>query len=180
MEALIVFLPLIGALVAGFAGRAIGGHNVMHSLRVVVLFLCALAHSAPSPLLLLLASLRYCFSSDNNTNYSPRRSDASAEHQAIADAVPNAGSRIADITVENVTARDATLVGAAVLGLPEAHVTGVILRRFSVGFREDATPDIPLMAEGVPAMLHIPLFSECAEIAGDIDILPAVKEIAPC
>lgn len=27
MEALIVFLPLIGALVAGFAGRAIGGHN---------------------------------------------------------------------------------------------------------------------------------------------------------
>ncbi len=110
--------------------------------------------------------------------------DADGRSEAVQSRDPAAlgrgTPRIADITVENVIAGDATLVGAAVLGLPEAHVTGVILRRFSVGFREDAKPDIPLMAEGVQAMLHIPLFSECAEIVGDIDVLPAVKEIAPC
>jgi hypothetical protein len=87
--------------------------------------------------------------------------------------------RIADITVEDVTARDATLVGAAVLGLPEAPVRGLTLRRFAVSFRRGAVPGVPLMAEGVPALRFVPLFAEHAEIDGAVDILPAPESV-PC
>jgi polygalacturonase len=106
------------------------------------------------------------------------RSDA-VQSRAPAPVGPGT-PRIADITVEDVTARDATLAGAAVLGLPEAPVRGLRLRRFAVSFRAAAVPGVPLMAEGVPAQARIPLFAEHAEIDGAIDVLAVPEESAPC
>lgn len=106
------------------------------------------------------------------------RSDAvqSRAHRSVGPGTP----RIADITVEDVTAQDATLAGAAVLGLPEAPVRRLTLRRFTVFFREDSQPGIPLMAEGVPALARVPLFAEYAEIDGVVGGLPVSAEGAPC
>ncbi|MGP1355599.1 polygalacturonase PglA [Roseicyclus sp.] len=87
---------------------------------------------------------------------------------------------IDDITLEDVTATGARLAGAALLGLPEAPLTGLRLGRFRVSFRDGAEADVPLMAEGVPEMRHVALFAENAEIDGAVEALPVPEESAPC
>lgn len=88
--------------------------------------------------------------------------------------------QIGGILVEDVAAHDASLVGAAILGLPEAPVQRVTLRRFAVSFRQGATPGVPLMAEGVPALAGVPLFAEHAEIDGAVQVLTAPRKGAAC
>lgn len=106
------------------------------------------------------------------------RSDAvQSRHAApITEGTP----RIMDIRLENVTADEASCVGAAILGLPEAPVTGIRMDGFSVTFRAGAVAEVPLMALGVPALRHVPLFAEHAQIDGHVDTLPAQKEATPC
>ncbi len=86
---------------------------------------------------------------------------------------------VSDISVGRVTASNASHAGAAILGLPEAPVRGVRLSRFAVSFRADAVAEVPLMAACVPAMHHVPLYTDHAEVAGQVD-LPQPLESAPC
>ncbi len=105
----------------------------------------------------------------------------SEQVQSRAPAAVGAGTpRIFDILLEDVTAGNATLAGAAILGLPEIPVRGLTLRRFAVSFRADAEADVPLMAVGVPAMRHEPLFAEHAEIDGRVEVIPDPEEGTPC
>jgi polygalacturonase len=82
---------------------------------------------------------------------------------------------IDDVLVSKVTAHRATLAGAAVLGLPEAPLRRIQFRDVQVSFAPEAQPDAPLMALGVPAIRHRPLWAEHAEIIGDITLLPATQ-----
>ncbi len=88
--------------------------------------------------------------------------------------------RISDIALTDVVAREASFAGVAALGLPEAPVRGLQLDRFSVSFRAGAALGVPLMAEGVPAMRHVPLYAEHAEIDGQVEILAPREETVPC
>ena len=87
---------------------------------------------------------------------------------------------ISDITLEDVTARNAILAGAAVLGLPEMPVRGVTLRRVTVTFRDDAEPGVPVMACGVPEVCRVPVLAENAEIDGTVDVPSHPQERGPC
>lgn len=74
--------------------------------------------------------------------------------------------RLRDITLTDITATGVTVAGVASLGLPEAPIEGVTLERVAVSFDPNATADVPLMALGVDAMRHVPLYAEFANIAG--------------
>ena len=80
--------------------------------------------------------------------------------------------RIADIALTDVTATGAGPAGIAALGLPEAPITGLRLERVIIAFDPEARAAVPLMALGVPAMRHVPLHSDHAEIVGTVETLP--------
>lgn len=75
---------------------------------------------------------------------------------------------IRDIRISEVTARGVTLAAAAILGLPEAPVTGLRLDRFSAAYDPDAQPDVPLMALGVAAVRHAGILAENARVEGTL------------
>jgi polygalacturonase len=88
--------------------------------------------------------------------------------------------RISDIALTDVVARGAAFAGVAALGLPEAPVRGLRLDRVAVSFHAGAGMGVPLMAEGVPAMRHVPLFAEHVEIDGQVEIMATREETVPC
>lgn len=71
-----------------------------------------------------------------------------------------------DITLTDITATGVTVAGVAALGLPEAPIEGVTLDRVTIAFDAGAIADVPLMALGVDAMRHVPLFAEYSNITG--------------
>ncbi|MFS4439313.1 glycoside hydrolase family 28 protein [Paracoccaceae bacterium GXU_MW_L88] len=91
-------------------------------------------------------------------------------------AVDASTPEIYDICFENVTATGVQAVGAAILGLPEMPVKAVALRGFQVSFAPDAAPQIPLMADDVPALSNTPIWSDFAEVTGTVEVLSNEKE----
>lgn len=89
---------------------------------------------------------------------------------------------IHDISLTDVTATGVRIAAVAVLGLPEAPVTGVTLTRFRVSFDATATPEVPLMADGVDAVANLPLWSDFAQVAGEVAPLtePTDDRIPTC
>ncbi|SPJ26158.1 polygalacturonase PglA [Palleronia abyssalis] len=86
--------------------------------------------------------------------------------------------RLRDITLTDITATGAGPVGLAALGLPEAPIERVTLTRVRISFADDAVPEVPLMALGVPEMRHVPLFAVHADITGRIET-PAQNPTEP-
>ncbi|WP_269585912.1 polygalacturonase PglA [Roseibium sp. Sym1] len=78
---------------------------------------------------------------------------------------------IESIRVVNVTATNVQLAAVALLGLPEAPITGFRIENMRVSFDPDALPDVPLMASRVPPCRHETVLCEFAEISGGISLL---------
>ncbi|PJE30915.1 Polygalacturonase [Pseudooceanicola antarcticus] len=85
--------------------------------------------------------------------------------------------RIHDITFRNVIATDVAVCAVAVLGLPEAPVTGVRLMNFRASLDPSAPPQVPLMADGVEAVSGRALWSDFAEVAGQV--IPIEEQETP-
>ena len=100
----------------------------------------------------------------------------SREPAPITQRTPSIGT----ISLRNITAYNAHIAGAAVLGLPEAPVTGVSFENFQISFHPDAQADHPVMACDVPSMRHMPVFSQFAQIDGAIDLIVDHKEPSQC
>ena len=100
----------------------------------------------------------------------------SREPAAITQRTPSIGT----ISLRNITAHNAHIAGAAVLGLPEAPVTGVSFENFQISFHPDAQADHPVMACDVPSMRHMPVFEQFAQIDGAIDLIVDHKEPSQC
>ncbi len=87
---------------------------------------------------------------------------------------------ISDVSLTRITARGVTTGFAAVLGLPEAPISGVTIRDVSVSFDPNAPLDSPLMALNVPQMRHAGIWSEFASVDGDIEVANSQKDISLC
>ncbi|MBR9762161.1 MAG: glycoside hydrolase family 28 protein [Rhodobacteraceae bacterium] len=85
--------------------------------------------------------------------------------------------RIHDITFSDVIATDVQVCAVAVLGLPEAPVTGVRLENFRASLDPTAPPQAPLMADGVEPVAGLALWSDYAEVTGEI--APLEEQEAP-
>ncbi|WP_181389531.1 polygalacturonase PglA [Pseudoprimorskyibacter insulae] len=84
--------------------------------------------------------------------------------------------QVFDISLTDVLATDVQIAGVALLGLPEAPITGVTIRNFRVSFDPNAQPAVPLMAAHLDAVRHIPLWTEFAQVDGTVDLLPSPQE----
>ncbi|MGH1415390.1 MAG: glycoside hydrolase family 28 protein [Pelagimonas sp.] len=87
---------------------------------------------------------------------------------------------IRNITMKRVTAQGVTTAAAAVLGLPEAPVTGVQLCDVAVSYAANATPDVPLMSLSVPSMRHASVWAEFANVDGSITEIDFEKDPTLC
>ncbi|WP_299932457.1 glycoside hydrolase family 28 protein [uncultured Pelagimonas sp.] len=87
---------------------------------------------------------------------------------------------IKDVSIERVSARGVTTAFAAVLGLPEAPISGVTIRDVTLTFAPNPAPDVPLMALHVPTMGHAGLWAEFATVDHDINFSALQKDTAPC
>lgn len=72
--------------------------------------------------------------------------------------------QVSGVDVRDVRIRDTRLAVGAFLGLPEAPISGVSLDRIEFDFDQAAVGAVPLMADHVPAMRHVDLWAENAEI----------------
>jgi hypothetical protein len=72
------------------------------------------------------------------------------------------------------------LAAAAILGLPEAHVTGVTIDDFQVSYNPDAKAEVPLMADNVKPTRHAGLIAEFAQVTGEVTLIPGMQEVAKC
>ena len=97
------------------------------------------------------------------------RSDAvqSREPAPVDDTTP----LITDITLKNVIAKGVQHAAAALLGLPEAPITGISVEGFWVSYDPDATPGVPLMASNVSPERHAGIITEFARLDGDLTLL---------
>ncbi|WP_316014131.1 glycoside hydrolase family 28 protein [Roseobacter sp. HKCCA0434] len=87
---------------------------------------------------------------------------------------------IENVALSRVTARDVTCAGVAILGLPEAPVSGIRLDDVSISVA-DAPPAPPLMALHVAAVAGIAMLSEFAEVSGTVDTVARTSsEETPC
>jgi len=77
---------------------------------------------------------------------------------------------IGDIRVSNVIAGNVQLAAVALLGLPEAPITGVSIDNMIVSFDPDAQPGVPLMASDVAPCRHEMLLCERAEVTGLVTV----------
>ncbi len=87
---------------------------------------------------------------------------------------------VKDITVKRVRAEGVMLAAAAILGLPEAHVTGVTIDDFQVSYNPDAKAEVPLMADNVKPTRHAGLIAEFAQVTGEVTLIPGMQELAKC
>ncbi|WP_073013400.1 polygalacturonase PglA [Roseibium suaedae] len=71
---------------------------------------------------------------------------------------------IRDILVEDVRLKNVSVAAGAFLGLPEAPITGIRVRDMSVTYAPDGQAGVPVMADGVRSMRHMPLVIENAEL----------------
>lgn len=78
---------------------------------------------------------------------------------------------VSGIRLENIRAENVQLAAVALLGLPEAPITGISIRGMQVTFDPEAEADVPLMASHVPACRHARIWAEYAEIDGDVTVL---------
>lgn len=92
-------------------------------------------------------------------------------------AVDETTPRVSGIDVANVRATGVRSAVAAVLGLPEAPVSGVRLSGVSASFDPAAVAAPPLMACGVPDMRHVRVFAENADVAGEVCVTDAMKDV---
>lgn len=84
-----------------------------------------------------------------------------------------------NIFLENVFAEDVSLAAVALLGLPEAPITGVSISDFNVTYDPTATSGVPLMALGVPKVRHGGVVSEFATVSGHVSF-PAKEKSPQC
>lgn len=78
---------------------------------------------------------------------------------------------ITDITLKNVVARGVHHAAAALLGLPEAPITGISVDGFRVSYDPRAVADVPLMANHVDAVRHAGILTTFAELDGALTLL---------
>lgn len=78
---------------------------------------------------------------------------------------------ITGITVKNVIAEKVRLAAVALLGLPEAPLSGIEISGLKVSFDPEAEAGVPLMACGVPACRHEQIVAEFAGFSGAISPL---------
>ena len=91
--------------------------------------------------------------------------------------------QIRNITMDRITARDVRVAFAACLGLPESPVTDLRIGVAAVSFATDATPDIPLMADGLLPVAGAGVLVAHCDIATPADLPQAPlpqKDLAPC
>lgn len=60
---------------------------------------------------------------------------------------------------------------AALIGLPEAPITGISVDGFWVSYDPNATPGVPVMASNVGPELHAGIITEFARLGGDLTVL---------
>ncbi|MEI2301899.1 polygalacturonase PglA [Ensifer sp. MJa1] len=81
------------------------------------------------------------------------------------------------VTIEDVEIRKLAHTAGAFLGLPEAPISNIRIRRLKIAsYRADATPTPPIMADGIRPMLHEAIVAECADVDCDE---PALLSRAP-
>ncbi|KJZ21278.1 polygalacturonase PglA [Loktanella sp. S4079] len=78
---------------------------------------------------------------------------------------------ITDISLKNVMAKGVQHAAAALLGLPEAPISGISIDGFWVSYDPDATPGVPLMASHVSPERHAGIITEFARLDGDLTLL---------
>ena len=78
---------------------------------------------------------------------------------------------ITDIVLKNVTARGVHHAAAALLGLPEAPITGISVDGFFVSYNPAATPGTPVMACHVKDVRHAGIITEFARLDGELTLL---------
>lgn len=93
----------------------------------------------------------------------------------VSDTTPH----IRNISLRDVTATGVTLAAAAVLGLPEAPVTGITLENCRVSYDPNAVADVPLMACNVPATRHAGVVVEFGDVQGTFTLLSDKKALTP-
>ena len=93
-------------------------------------------------------------------------------------AVDHTTPQITGVTLTRVAAHGVTCAAAAILGLPEAPVTGVKLTEFTVSFRTGAPPAPPLMALQVPPVAAAGLLAEFAVVTGSVTEITTAAEAA--
>lgn len=72
-----------------------------------------------------------------------------------------------NITVKDCDVRNLRLAFAAVLGLSERPILDVSIARVTVSFDPDARAAPPLMADNIPALRHVGIWSEFADVTCD-------------
>jgi len=87
--------------------------------------------------------------------------------------------QISDITLKNVVARRVHHAAAALLGLPEAPLSGISIDDFRVSYDPQATAGPPLMASYVDDVRHAGIVADFATISGALTLLPP-EELTPC
>ncbi|HEV7309997.1 glycoside hydrolase family 28 protein [Ensifer sp.] len=81
------------------------------------------------------------------------------------------------VTIEDVEIRKLGHTAGAFLGLPEAPIRNIRIRRLKIAsYRAGATPTPPIMADGVRPMRHETIVAECADVDCDE---PALLSRAP-
>ncbi|QHQ37278.1 glycoside hydrolase family 28 protein [Algicella marina] len=88
--------------------------------------------------------------------------------------------QISDILLEDVVAENVHNACVAVLGLPEAPVSGVRLERVRFGFAPGAEAGVPLMACGIAPVRHASVLARFADITTDLEIKPVPEETETC
>lgn len=83
--------------------------------------------------------------------------------------------------IRAITVRDVSITGlracaGAFLGLPEAPLGDVEITGIAIGWAGGAAPEVPVMACHVPAMTGRVLYTEFAELRGDLPGLAAAAE----
>ncbi|WP_417259901.1 glycoside hydrolase family 28 protein [Celeribacter sp.] len=110
--------------------------------------------------------------------------DIDGKSDAVQNRAPSPVSEttpiIHDITLDRIHARNVATAAVALLGLPEAPITGVTLSNFSVGYDPSATEDIPLMACGVAPVRHGGIIATFADISGTLTLVEPQKDHALC
>lgn len=89
--------------------------------------------------------------------------------QSRRPAATGPGTPIIDgVTVEDVEIRKLAHAAGAFLGLPEAPIRNIRVRRLKIAsFRGDATATPPIMADRVRPMRHETIIAECADVDCD-------------
>lgn len=81
------------------------------------------------------------------------------------------------VTVEDVEIRNLAHAAGAFLGLPEAPIRNIKIRRLNISsYRADATAAPPIMADRIRPMRHETIVAECADVDCDE---PALVSSAP-